>query len=50
MSAAAELLVLALRVLSGEIRERLNAERNLPGKRKEEVSTSSSARENQGSG
>ena len=50
MSAAADLLVLVLRVLPGEIREWLNAERNLPGKRKAVADTSDSARENRGSG
>jgi hypothetical protein len=50
VSAAAELLVLVLRVLPGEIREWLNAERNLPGKRKAEADTSDSARENRGAG
>ena len=35
--ATADLLVLVLRVLPEEIRKWLNAERNLPGKRKEEV-------------
>jgi len=48
--AAADLLVLVLRVLPGEIREWLNAERNLCGKRKEGMSTPDSARENRGSG
>jgi hypothetical protein len=48
--ATADLVVLALRVLPEEIRESLNAERNLPGKRKEGVGTSDSAREDLGSG
>ncbi len=34
MLAVADLLVLVLRVLPGEIREWLNAERNLPGKKR----------------
>ena len=46
----ADLLVLALRVLPGEIREWLNAERNLPEKKKEGDGSSDSARENRGSG
>jgi len=50
VSAAADLLVLVLRVLPGEIREWLNAERNLPGKGKEGSGTSDSAREDRGSG
>lgn len=41
----AELLVLALRVLPGEIREWLRAERILPGPRKDEAGTPDSARE-----
>jgi hypothetical protein len=49
VSAAADLLVLVLRVLPGEIREWLNAERNLPGNRKEGAGTSDSAREKRGS-
>jgi hypothetical protein len=48
--ATADLLVLVLRVLPEEIRKWLNAERNLPGKRKEGVGTSGSAREDLGSG
>ena len=40
----AELLVLALRVLPREIRKRLSAERNLPGKKKEGDGASDSAR------
>jgi hypothetical protein len=48
--ATADLVVLVLRVLPEEIREWLNAERNLPGKRKEGVGTSDSARGNLGSG
>ena len=35
MLATADLVVLVLRVLPGKIREWLNAERNLPGKRKD---------------
>ncbi len=50
MSAAADLLVLVLRVLPGEIREWLNAERKLFGKRKEGAGASGSSRENVGSG
>jgi len=50
VSAAADLLVLVLRVLPGEIREWLNAERNLPGKGKEGSGTSDSACEDRGSG
>jgi hypothetical protein len=46
----AELLVLAVRVLPREIRKRLNAERNLPEKKKEGDGASDSARENRGSG
>jgi hypothetical protein len=45
----AELLVLALRVLPGEIREWLNPERNLPEKKKEGGGASDSAREDRGS-
>ena len=48
--AKADLQVLVLRVLPGEIREWLNAERNLPGRRKEGSGTSGSPRENLGSG
>jgi hypothetical protein len=48
--ATADLLILVLRVLPEEIRKRLNAERNLPGKRKEGAGTSDSACENPGSG
>ena len=50
MLATADLVVLVLRVLPGKIREWLNAERNLPGKRKDEAGTSDSAREHWGSG
>ena len=46
----AELLVLALRVLPGEIREWQKAERNLPEKKKEGGGSSGSARENPGTG
>jgi hypothetical protein len=48
--ATANLLVLVLRVLPEEIRKWLNAERDLPGKRKERPDTSGSACENPGSG
>ena len=50
MPAAADLLVLALRVLPGELREWLNAERKLSGKRKEGASTPGSAHENREAG
>ena len=50
MLATADLVVLVLRVLPEEIRKWLNAERNLPGKRKEGVGMSDSAREDRGSG
>ena len=50
MLAVADLLVLVLRVLPGEIREWLNAERNLRGKRKEGAPTPDSARENREAG
>jgi hypothetical protein len=50
MMATADLLVLVLWVLPGKIREWLNAERNLLGKRKEGAGTSDSARENRESG
>ena len=50
MLATADLVFLVLRVLPEEIREWLNAERNLPGKKKEGAGTSGSARENLGSG
>ena len=50
MLTVADLLVLALRVLPGKLRERLNAERNRPGKSKEEADTSGSARDDRGSG
>jgi hypothetical protein len=48
--ATADLLVLVLRVLPGEIRKWLNVERNLPEKRKEGSGTSGSVPENMGSG
>jgi hypothetical protein len=48
--ATADLLVLALRVLPGKLREWLNAERDLPVKRKERPDTSGSACENRESG
>lgn len=48
--AVADLLVLVLRVLPEKIRERLTAERDCPGKSKEEASTSDSAREDPESG
>lgn len=35
MSAASDLVVFVLRVLSEEIRKRLDAERNLPGKKRD---------------
>jgi hypothetical protein len=44
----ADLLVLALRVLPGEIREWLRAERILPGPRKDEAGTDDSVREDRG--
>ena len=50
MSAEAHLLVMVLRVLPGEIREWLNAERSLPGKTKEELDTYDSVRNDQGFG
>jgi hypothetical protein len=48
--ATANLLVLSLWVLPGEIRKRLNAERNLPEKKKEGDGESDSARADRGSG
>jgi hypothetical protein len=47
--AAADLLVLVLRVLPEKIREWLNAERKLPEKGKEGSNVSDSAREDRGS-
>jgi hypothetical protein len=49
VSTVADLLFLVLRVLPEEIRKWLNAERNLPRKRKERVGTSDSAHEDRGS-
>ena len=46
----AELLVLALRVLPGEIRGWLKAERNLSEEKKEGASTPESVRPERGSG
>jgi hypothetical protein len=46
----ADLLVLVLRVLPGKLRERLNVERDRPGKSKEGADTSGSACEDPGSG
>lgn len=46
----ADLLVLALRVLPGEIREWLRAERILPSSRRDGMATSDSVREDRGSG
>lgn len=50
MSGAADLLVLALQVLLGEIREWLNSEHNQSRRRKEGSGTSDSARDDRGSG
>lgn len=50
MLATADLVILVLLVLPEEIRKWLNAEGNLPGKRKEGAGTSDSAREGRGSG
>ena len=46
----AELLVLVLRVLPGEIRGWLKAEGNLPGSSKDGEATSDSGHEDRGSG
>ena len=50
MLTVADLLGLALRVLPGRLRERLNAERNRPGKSKEEADTAGSEGETRGFG
>ena len=50
MLTVADLLVLALRVLPGKLREGLNAEHNRPGKSKEEADTSGSEGEKRGFG